>query len=175
MGQVAGQTTIPKEQRLRQGLSLSRYDDGGWGHQVRDAKYAGGAFPDSLVAAAARLIQEWSPEPRPEWVTSVPSFRHPELVRNLAERLAGALGIPFHDVVRKVRDNAPQKEMENSYQQLRNVQDAFSLSAHVPTGPVLLVDDIHDSGWTLTVIGVALLRAGSGPVYPFTMAQATSS
>jgi len=175
MGQVAGQTTIPKELRLRQGLSLSRYDDGGWGHQVREAKYAGGAFPDDLVAGAARLIQEWSPEPRPKWVTSVPSFRHPELVRNLAERLAGALGIPFHDVVRKVRDNAPQKEMENSYQQLGNVLDAFSLSAHVPTGPVLLVDDIHDSGWTLTVIGVALLRAGSGPVYPFTMAQATSS
>jgi len=77
--------------------------------------------------------------------------------------------------VRKVRDNAPQKEMENSYQQLGNVLDAFSLSADVPTGPVLLVDDIHDSGWTLTVIGDALLRAGSGPVYPFTMAQATSS
>ena len=41
--------------------------------------------------------------------------------------------------------------------------------------PVLLVDDIIDSGWTLTVIGAALREAGSGPVYPLVLARAVSS
>ncbi len=175
MSDVVGQSTIPPELRLQEGRSLSSYDDGGWGHLVRDAKYTGGTFSEELVAAAAQLIRQWSPEPAPEWVTSVPSARHPRLVLDFAERLAGALGLPFHDVVTRVRGNAPQKEMENSPQQLRNVYGAFSVPSELPTGPVLLVDDIHDSRWTLTVVGVALRTSGSGPVYPFTLAQAESS
>jgi ATP-dependent DNA helicase RecQ len=39
---------------------------------------------------------------------------------------------------------------------------------------VLLVDDLVDSGWTLTVVGAALLEAGSGPVSPFVLAKAVS-
>ena len=175
MSDVVGQSTITPELRLQEGRSLSSYDDGGWGHLVRDAKYTGGTFSEELVAAAAQLIRQWSPEPAPEWVTSVPSARHPRLVLDFAERLAGALGLPFHDVVTRVRGNAPQKEMENSPQQLRNVYGAFSVPSELPTGPVLLVDDIHDSRWTLTVVGVALRTSGSGPVYPFTLAQAVSS
>ncbi|MEA2505215.1 MAG: ATP-dependent helicase RecQ [Actinomycetota bacterium] len=172
---VAGQSTIPQELRLQEGRSLSNYDDGGWGHIVRDAKYAGGTFSEELVAAAAGLIRQWSPQPAPAWVTSVPSVRQTRLVLDFAERLAGALGLPFHDVVMKVQGNAPQKQMENSPQQLRNVYGAFSVSSELPAGPVLLVDDIHDSRWTLTVVGVALRTSGSGPVYPFTLAQAVSS
>ena len=94
---------------------------------------------------------------------------------DFAHRLSGALGLPFQDVVRRVRGNAPQKEMENSYQQLRNVYGAFSVPRDLPPGPVLLLDDIHDSGWTLTVVGAALRAAGSGLVYPFTLAHAGSS
>ena len=43
----------------------------------------------------------------------------------------------------------------------------------VPTGPVLLVDDIIDSRWTMTVAGWLLRTHGSGPVIPFVLAQAT--
>jgi ATP-dependent DNA helicase RecQ len=39
---------------------------------------------------------------------------------------------------------------------------------------VLLIDDIVDSGWTATVVGVALRTAGAGPVYPFALAKAVS-
>jgi ATP-dependent DNA helicase RecQ len=175
MADVVGQSTIPKDLRLQEGRSLSSYDDGGWGHLVRDAKYSGGTFSEELVAAAAGLIRQWAPQPQPEWLTSVPSARHPRLVLDFAERLASALGLPFHDVVTRVRGNAPQKEMENSPQQLRNVYGAFSVPSELPAGPVLLVDDIHDSRWTLTVVGVALRTSGSGPVCPFTLAQAVSS
>jgi ATP-dependent DNA helicase RecQ len=37
---------------------------------------------------------------------------------------------------------------------------------------VLLVDDLVDSRWTLTVAGSLLRGAGSGPVLPFALAEA---
>ena len=37
--------------------------------------------------------------------------------------------------------------------------------------PVLLIDDLVDSRWTLTVAARALRRAGSGPVLPFVLAS----
>jgi ATP-dependent DNA helicase RecQ len=40
--------------------------------------------------------------------------------------------------------------------------------------PVLVVDDLVDSRWTLTVVGAALLEAGSGPVSPFVLAKSVS-
>ncbi len=64
--------------------------------------------------------------------------------------------------------------MENSAQQFGNVHDAFEVVQPVPDLPVLLVDDIVDSGWTLTVLGVALREAGSGPVHPLVLSQALS-
>ena len=64
--------------------------------------------------------------------------------------------------------------MENSAQQFRNVYGAFEVVGPVTKLPVLLVDDIVDSGWTLTVIGVAC-EAGTGPVHPFVLARAVSS
>ena len=43
----------------------------------------------------------------------------------------------------------------------------------MPAGPVILVDDIVDSGWTLTVAGMLLRSQGSGPVHPFALATAS--
>lgn len=48
---------------------------------------------------------------------------------------------------------------------------AFEVSGEVPPGPVLLVDDMVDSRWTLTVVGSILREAGSGPVFPFALAD----
>ena len=38
---------------------------------------------------------------------------------------------------------------------------------------MLLVDDVVDSGWTLTLLAVMLQQHGSGPVYPFALAKAS--
>ena len=81
------------------------------------------------------------------------------------------LRLPLHDVVHKVREAAPQREMENSAQQQGNVDGAFAARSPVPDGPVLLIDDLTDSRWTLTVVGIALREAGSGPVVPLVLAQ----
>ncbi len=130
-----------------------------------------GEFGAELVDAAHELIRRWQPEPMPEWVTFVPSRRQPELVAGFAARLAGRLGLVFGDVVVKVRDSEPQKFMQNSQQQYRNVQNAFEIKGPVPSGPVLLVDDMVDSRWTLTVVGASLREAGAGSVVPFALAD----
>jgi ATP-dependent DNA helicase RecQ len=39
-------------------------------------------------------------------------------------------------------------------------------------GPVLLVDDLLDSRWTLTVAGALLRRHGASSVLPFALAAA---
>jgi ATP-dependent DNA helicase RecQ len=166
---------ISEEHQLKVGRALSVYNDGGWGGLVRRGKQRDGAFDPALVTAATKLIRErWSPDPFPAWLTCVPSREHPMLVPDFARALAEMLGIPLMQIVRKVRDIPPQKEMENSAQQLRNVYRAFEVTGEPPVDPVLLVDDIVDSGWTLTVIGTALRHAGAGPVYPFVLAKAVS-
>ncbi len=101
----------------------------------------------------------------------MPSRRQPELVAGFAARLASRLGLVFKEVVVKVRNSEPQKFMQNSQQQYRNVQNAFEIRGPVPSGPVLLVDDMVDSRWTLTVVGASLREAGAGCVFPFALAD----
>ena len=91
--------------------------------------------------------------------------------RTSQRRLAESLDIRLSDCLVKVRQNAPQKLMENSAQQLRNVDGVFGIRGNVPSGPILLVDDVVDSRWTMTVLGDLLLAAGSGPVYPFAVGK----
>lgn len=156
-----------------EGCALSIYGDAGWGRIVAEGKYVLGTFSDDLVEASATLILErWRPDPFPEWVTAVPSLRHPELVPSFAQRLAARLRLPFHPVIVKANEMPEQKTMQNSAQQMRNVASAFEVAA-CPEGPVLLVDDIVDSRWTMTVCGQLLKDAGSGPVYPFALASAS--
>jgi ATP-dependent DNA helicase RecQ len=95
-------------------------------------------------------------------------------VAGFAERLAAALGLPFRPLVVKTREAKPQKELENSQQQFGNVWGAFAVEGQADAGPVLLVDDLVDSRWTLAVVAATLLEAGSGPVSPFVLAKAVS-
>lgn len=118
------------------------------------------------------MIQEWNPQPSPAWVTCVPSLRHPELVPNFAKRLAAALGLPFHMVIAKTGARPEQKTMANSTQQARNIDGSLALNGQpIPPGPVLLVDDMVDSRWTLTVSAWLLRTGGSGVVWPMALSQ----
>lgn len=131
-----------------------------------------GRFDDELVAACADMIRSaWQPQPAPVWVTAVPSLRRPTLVPDLAARLAQALQLPFVQALRKRRETPPQKTMENSAQQMANIADAFEIvHGSIDQGPVLLVDDMVDSRWTLTECASVLRGAGSGPVFPVALA-----
>ena len=166
---------IPEDLRPEHGRALSIYGDAGWGRIVAQGKYDALQFSDELVQAAATLIRDrWQLDPFPQWLTWVPSKRHPFLVSDFARRLAVQLGIPFLPVIERTRETEPQKLMENSTQQVRNVLEAFSVKRDILAAPAILVDDVIDSGWTMTVIAVLLRMKGSGPVFPFALARATA-
>ncbi len=166
-------TNIAGAERAEPGRILAMYGDGGWGTMVKEQKVAG-AFGEELVNALVDLVRKWEFDPAPTWVTCVPSLRHPELVPSLAARVATRLGLPFRVVVTKARETAPQKEMENSAQQHANIADTFAIHGAVPPDPVILIDDIVDSRWTLTVLAALLRQNGGGPVYPLVLARALS-
>ena len=93
-------SSIPKESLNLEGRALSSYGDAGWGRLVRDGKYRHGHYGDDLVEAAASLIGNvWKPQPAPQWVTAIPSLRHPQLVAEFARRLAQRLKLPFRPVL----------------------------------------------------------------------------
>jgi len=166
--------SIPPTRRLEPGRALCIYGDAGWGRLVRDGKYREGRFSDELVEAAAEMIRErWRPSPAPLWVTAIPSKRHPTLVPNFASRLAAALKLRYRQVLAVTSERPQQKDMRNSAQQARNVLDALRVDTACPTNPVLLVDDMVDSRWTLTVAGYFLREAGVTAVHPFALAVAS--
>ncbi|MBA1264204.1 RecQ family ATP-dependent DNA helicase [Stutzerimonas stutzeri] len=167
-------TNLPPQLQAAEGRVLSQWRDGGWGDLAADGKERG-HFDDALVEAMVEMIQSrWQPEPKPAWLCSVPSLGHPTLVPDFARRLAAALGIPFVECVSKVRQNEPQKWQYNRFHQCRNLDGVFAVSESIPSGPVLLADDMIDSGWTMTVIAALLRRAGSGPVYPLAISSTAS-
>ena len=172
---VRGNTNIAPERNLRPGKILCMWGDAGWGEMVRLGKYQDGHYADDLVAACATMVREWVPNPALEWVTSIPSLRHPDLVPDFARRLASALDLPFYIVLVKSDQRPPQKEMANSAQQACNVDGSMRVLGNVPAGPVLLVDDMVDSKWTLTVAAFLLTSNGSGPVHPLALASTANA
>jgi len=156
------------------GKSLCVWDDAGWGKLVKQGKYEKGRFDDDLVKACVDMFRDWNPQPKPTWITCIPSYRHPDLVPDFAERLGKALNLPFYKAIKKTRDTPEQKTMQNSEQQARNVDGTLELNRQlVQKEPLLLIDDIVDSRWTLTVAAWLLRDAGSGEVWPMTLSQAT--
>jgi len=163
---------IAPQHQLRPGKILCVWGDAGWGNAVRLGKYRDRRFGDDLVAACVELVRKWKPEPAPTWVTCIPSRRHPDLVPDFARRLAAALGLPLRAVLEKTDDREEQKTMANSVQQARNIDGSLALNiSSVPGEPVLLIDDMVDSKWTMTVAAYLLTSHGSGPVYPLALAS----
>lgn len=155
--------------RAETGKCLSRWGDAGWGKIVAEDKHQN-HFRDDLINAMSEMITDrWCPDPKPKWLTCIPSNRHPDLVPNFAKRLADKLGIPFLPVIIKVNETEPQKEQENSYFQCQNLDGVFQISGDVLDEPVLLFDDAIDSGWTLTIASALLRKYSSGVVYPITL------
>jgi len=166
-----GEFKIPEALQAEEGRALSLWRDAGWGQLVAHGKYQTNRFADELVAACVEMLQAWSPDPAPQWVTCIPSLNHPELVPDFATRLANALGLPFVPCIEKARANSQQKFMENSYQQVRNLDGAFNINLEPKDyQPCLLVDDMIDSGWTFTVASALLRQAGCTKVYPMALA-----
>ena len=162
---------IPIAHRPEIGRALCIWGDDGWGELVRRGKDSDDRFADELVNASATLMTQWEPQPAPKWITCIPSRRHPTLVPDFAKRLATALNLPFHPVLEKTEERPEQKSMENSTQQARNVDGSLVISQRLPDGPVLLIDDMIDSRWTLTIASWLLRSKGCAKIWPLALAS----
>lgn len=166
---------IPLALRGEEGRVLSRWGEPVWGEMVATGKEHG-RFSDELVAASVDLIlNRWEQGSPIVWVTCIPSTRHPNLVPDFAQRLAAGLGVPFGAVIQKLRETEPQKHMENRFHQCHNLDGAFTVnSGPGTTGAVLLVDDVVDSAWTLTLAAALLRQSGTSAVFPFALASTSA-
>lgn len=156
---------IPVELRPLPGRSLSRWNDPSWGRIVAEDKSAG-YFRDEIVDAVANMVDQWCSDPAVKWITNIPSLNKPNLVRNFCIRLAKKMKISYHNLICKSMENSPQKEQQNGFHQCSNLDGVFVIEEHPPETPGLLIDDVVNSGWSLTIGSALLLREGSGPVFP---------
>jgi ATP-dependent DNA helicase RecQ len=170
---------IARDERLEPGRALARLTDLGWGGPLRDLFAPGapdGEVSPAMAAACVRVLAEWDWEARPAAVVGMPSRSHPRLVGSLARTIAEVGRLPLLGSL-ELTGSGPGGSGGNSAYRLAGVADSFSVGsslraaiASLAGSPILLVDDLVDSRWSLTVAGRLLRRAGAGPVLPFVLA-----
>ncbi|GGS67108.1 ATP-dependent DNA helicase RecQ [Planobispora rosea] len=168
---------IKPELGAEPGRALGRLTDIGWGNRLRGLLADGapdGPVPDDVFAAVVAVLSSWEWQQRPVAVVGVPSATRPQLVRSLTERLAQVGRLSYLGDL-GYRSGPPARRF-NSAQRVQAVRATLAMpSALGPAvaaagGPVLLVDDRVDTGWTMT-LGAALLRhAGAPAVLPLALA-----
>lgn len=185
---------IPAGEQCSTGRALGRLSDIGWGNRLRPLlaeNAADGPVPEDVLRAAVAVLADWARSPggwaagakdasaRPVGVVTVPSLTRPRLVGTLAQGIADIGRLPFLGALTYTGPGgAHAVRRSNSAQRLRELSGAFSVSDELAAalasspGPVLLVDDYTDSGWTLAVAARLLRRAGSGEVLPLVLAAA---
>ncbi|MFI7598342.1 DEAD/DEAH box helicase [Actinoplanes sp. NPDC049681] len=176
---------IPPAEQILPGRAVGRLSDQGWGTRLRaivSPEAADGPIPDELAAAVVEVLKGWAHgddawQQRPAAVVAVGSRRHPELVAGLAAHIAKVGRLPMLGTLTSshMSDGGPRG---NSAQRVLALHDAFTVPGDVAEaleglgGPVLLVDDVVDSGWTMVLAGRALRRAGASGVMPLALAVA---
>lgn len=170
---------IAIDERLEPGRALARLTDLGWGGPLR-ALFAPGAPDDAIspamAAACVRVLADWDWEARPAAVVAMPSRAHPKLVSSLARTISEVGRVPLLGSFELTGDG-PGGSGGNSAYRLAGVAGSFGVGTALADAlgalegaPILLVDDLVDSRWSLTVAGRLLRQAGSGPVLPFVLA-----
>lgn len=165
---------IAAAEQAGEGRALARLTDLGWGGVLRE-RFAAGA-PDAAVTpqlldGCVRVLAGWGWADRPVAVIAMPSRAHPLLVDSLARGLAEVGRLPYLGALEPVGGGPTGQAGGNSVFRLAGVWDRFSAEhLEVPAGPVLLVDDLVDSRWTMTVAARVLRQAGATEVLPFALA-----
>ena len=159
------------------GRVLARFTDLGLGQRLRTLlAESDGPVPEWVMPYCFQVLREWDWSERPVAVVAIPSRRRPELVQSLATELAGRGRLTDLGPLLRVDRGDDAEPAANSAFRLRQVFGSFELSDQQrtwlagATGPVLLVDDLADSRWTLTVAARLLRLAGAPAVLPFALA-----
>ncbi|MGW3497561.1 RecQ family ATP-dependent DNA helicase [Streptomyces sp. NPDC001020] len=185
---------IPAGEQCSTGRALGRLSDIGWGNRLRPllAENApDGPVSDDVLRAAVAVLADWARSPggwapnaadasaRPVGVVSVPSLTRPRLVGSLAQGIATIGRLPYLGALTHTGPSGGHAaRRSNSAQRLRALSGTFAVSEELADalkrspGPVLLVDDYTDSGWTLAVAARLLRQAGGEKVLPLVLAAA---
>ncbi|WP_334153121.1 RecQ family ATP-dependent DNA helicase [Microbacterium sp.] len=165
---------IAAEEQASEGRALARLTDLGWGGALREIFAAGAAdapVSPQLLGACIRVLAGWKWDQRPVAVIAMPSRSHPLLVYSLARGLAEVGRLPYLGALEPVDGGPSGQPGGNSVFRLAGLWGRLSAEhLDVPEGPVLVVDDLADSRWTLTVAARMIRRAGASEVLPFTLA-----
>ena len=165
--------------RPEEGRAIARLTDLGWGGALRQLLAPGTPdqeVPRNVVDAAVAVLKEWDWAARPVGVVAMPSHAHPLLVGSTARALSEIGRLPLLGALESATPGAPGGGGGASLARLAGVWSAFrvpeGLQARLAetSGPVLLVDDVADSRWTLTVAARMLRAAGADAVLPFALA-----
>jgi len=163
---------------MDEGRAVARLSDLGWGQRLRELlRGPDREVPSEVVRACVEVLAGWGWQERPVAIVSIPSRRRPELVRSLGAGL-GELGrLPYLGALDLVEGGPVGDPGGNSAFRLANVWGRLAVGPDLATalqgipGPVLLVDDVADSRWTLTVCAGLLREAGVPGVLPLVLAQ----
>lgn len=184
---------IPAGEQAAPGRALGRLSDIGWGNRLRPllAPQAPDCHvPDDVAAAVVTVLADWARGPggwtsgapdapaRPVGVVTLASRTRPQLIQSLGERIATIGRMPLLGTVEYRDDHTDTRvPRSNSAQRLRALEGALTVPPPLAEalaaagGPVLLVDDFTDSGWTLAVAARLLRRSGAQGVFPLVLAM----
>ncbi|MFD7258983.1 RecQ family ATP-dependent DNA helicase [Streptomyces sp. NPDC059874] len=183
---------IPAGEQASTGRALGRLSDIGWGNRLRPMlapQNPDQPVPDDVTQAVVAVLADWARGPggwasgapdapaRPVGVVALPSRSRPQLVGSLAARIAEVGRMPLLGTL-EYTDQAPEFGLpsSNSAQRVRGLHQALTVPPALAetlasaAGPVLLVDDRAESGWTLAVAARLLRRAGARGVFPLVLA-----
>ncbi|MER6254365.1 RecQ family ATP-dependent DNA helicase [Streptomyces sp. NPDC001584] len=183
---------IPAGEQASTGRALGRLSDIGWGNRLRPMlapQAPDQPVPDDVAQAVVAVLADWARGPggwasgapdapaRPVGVVALPSRSHPQLIGSLAARIAEIGRMPLLGAL-AYTDQAPEfgSVSSNSAQRVRGLHQALTVPPALAdalaqsAGPVLLVDDRTESGWTVAVAARLLRRAGAKEVFPLVLA-----
>ncbi|WP_393915938.1 RecQ family ATP-dependent DNA helicase [Halostreptopolyspora alba] len=170
--------TIPEAARAEEGRSLARLTDIGWGTVLRRVLAAHAPdepVSDQLFRGVVDVLAAWPWSERPTGVVAMPSRTRPRMITDLASRIARVGRLAPVGTLDYLTPEGPGERRHNSAQRLASVWHALTVPDAVADalvgGPVLLVDDHTDTGWTLTVAARLLREAGAPAVLPLTLAS----
>ncbi|MFJ6297280.1 RecQ family ATP-dependent DNA helicase [Streptomyces griseoviridis] len=181
---------IPAGEQAAEGRALGRLSDIGWGNRLRPMlapTAPDGPLPDDVAHAVVGVLVDWAKGPggwasgaagaqqRPVGVVTVASRTRPQLVGSLGGRIAEVGRLPLLGSLEYTGDTT-HVSRSNSAQRLKALDGALSVPPALASalaeaqGPVLLVDDFTETGWTLAVAARMLRRAGAQGVLPLVLA-----
>jgi ATP-dependent DNA helicase RecQ len=155
----------------KQGFCVSKWGDAGYGEIVKRCKKEKISFPEPIVQRSFDILNAYVKRKNIKTITFVPS-NNGNFIEIFARTLASRLEINCEELLTKVKETR-QKGMQNSSHQCYNALITYSAVQNVPKEPIILVDDLIDSGWTLTVCGYKLRERGATAVIPFALADSS--